>query len=390
MDSKESKLKASLQKAQERSERTLKSVEKHYKKLEKEVLELKTKHSIDITKVVLLDYKQLVTDATVNRVRISSKTDELLKTIGERINDLYQLFTYGKVTEEEHDQLRTAYLLLHSVSSSVGSITNGYLRYLENELIVAGWQEKLIKEQNVSAKTNKIHPAIEASLTKWARHTYHLLLSEGEYNEKAALKYIADERRKKEVDLSEQLEWAIGSVEKAIHVHVGWKGQLSGYFQGTGGTAKVETIEAGGYNVQRWHLRTLVHRLKDNTTLDSLTHEQIIAQVQVEVTEMTRTIKQHRELFNTKVTRLEDIGYKFPTMKLALRYKNQYDVYMLAKDFYTSTVELNPFDYQTKPDEGKANFNKQLDQLCILLRRINAFYILRRHAESELDQLKSK
>lgn len=37
---------------------------------------------------------------------------------------------------------------------------------------------------------------------------------------------------------------------------------LDGFVVGKNGTAEVHTIEAGGYNIQRWHLRMLVHKRK--------------------------------------------------------------------------------------------------------------------------------
>lgn len=51
----------------------------------------------------------------------------------------------------------------------------------------------------------------------------------------------------------------VGEITDASDLHVGAKGDLNGYIVGTTGTAKVQTIGAGGYNIQCFHFRTLIH-----------------------------------------------------------------------------------------------------------------------------------
>ena len=53
-----------------------------------------------------------------------------------------------------------------------------------------------------------------------------------------------------------------GPITDASNLKVGGKGDLNGFIIGENGKAKVETIGAGGWNIQRWHLRTLVHQMK--------------------------------------------------------------------------------------------------------------------------------
>lgn len=54
----------------------------------------------------------------------------------------------------------------------------------------------------------------------------------------------------------------IGKITDASGLSVGAKGELNGYIIGENGTAKVNTIGAGGYNIQCFHFRTLVHKVK--------------------------------------------------------------------------------------------------------------------------------
>lgn len=50
----------------------------------------------------------------------------------------------------------------------------------------------------------------------------------------------------------------VGVITDASDLRVGNKGDLNGYIIGTKGTAKVQTIGAGGYNIQCFHFRTLI------------------------------------------------------------------------------------------------------------------------------------
>lgn len=53
----------------------------------------------------------------------------------------------------------------------------------------------------------------------------------------------------------------VGTITDASNLKVGAKGDLNGYIIGTKGTAKVQTIGAGGYNIQCFHFRTLINSM---------------------------------------------------------------------------------------------------------------------------------
>ena len=56
-----------------------------------------------------------------------------------------------------------------------------------------------------------------------------------------------------------------GEITDASYLTIGHNGELNGYIKGTNGNAEVQTIYAGGYNIQRLHFRTLVKPYKHNS-----------------------------------------------------------------------------------------------------------------------------
>ena len=62
-------------------------------------------------------------------------------------------------------------------------------------------------------------------------------------------------------DIIERTNEITGKITDASALSVGAKGELNGFIIGERGTAKVETIGAGGHNIQCYHFRTLIHKI---------------------------------------------------------------------------------------------------------------------------------
>jgi len=62
-------------------------------------------------------------------------------------------------------------------------------------------------------------------------------------------------------DIIERTNREVGTITDASGLSVGAKGELNGFIIGERGKAKVTTIGAGGYNIQRFHFRTLIHKV---------------------------------------------------------------------------------------------------------------------------------
>ena len=76
-------------------------------------------------------------------------------------------------------------------------------------------------------------------------------------------KIIEDEKVKKYKDLIERVTKEVGEIVDASDLSIGSKnGELNGIIVGKNGKVRIETISAGGYNIQCLHYRVLVKRLK--------------------------------------------------------------------------------------------------------------------------------
>lgn len=72
---------------------------------------------------------------------------------------------------------------------------------------------------------------------------------------------IDREMRGKMLDLVQRIGQSVGRITDARGLHVS-NGEIAGTIIGEHGTASIQTIGAGGYNIQRFHFRTLVHTLE--------------------------------------------------------------------------------------------------------------------------------
>lgn len=82
------------------------------------------------------------------------------------------------------------------------------------------------------------------------------------FNRDRLQKELDQEANAKYDDIIERTNYICGKITDARGLWVGAKGDLDGIVIGERGKAKVQTIGAGGYNIQCFHFRTLVHEFK--------------------------------------------------------------------------------------------------------------------------------
>lgn len=90
---------------------------------------------------------------------------------------------------------------------------------------------------------------------------YILPFMERTYDEsmQKVAKVLKEEYNRKYDFIIERTCEIVGTITDATNLRVGSKGDLNGFIIGTDGKAKVSTIGAGGYNIQCYHFRTLIH-----------------------------------------------------------------------------------------------------------------------------------
>ena len=82
------------------------------------------------------------------------------------------------------------------------------------------------------------------------------------FNEERFQKMLKKDADAKYDFIIERTNAIVGQITDATNLHIGNKGDLNGFIIGEKGTAKVQTIGAGGYNIQCFHFRTLINKMK--------------------------------------------------------------------------------------------------------------------------------
>jgi hypothetical protein len=134
---------------------------------------------------------------------------------------------------------------------------NGELRYRPNNF--DNKKDKYLKENG-----GLDYASVKRKKAEYAGGTVMTMLTYRDEQERLAWleKVMEAEKKAKMFDLINRIHGLIGAITDAQYLRISPKGNLDGYVDGENGRAKVETIGAGGYNIQIFHFRTLVHKLK--------------------------------------------------------------------------------------------------------------------------------
>ena len=132
--------------------------------------------------------------------------------------------------------------------------------YYNNALVEYKKEKQELKYFNVwNGDYNKKMRELIEKYGKWV--VGDLALRSPKDAEEQIIKNIERDAIKKEQMLIKRVNKAVGTIVKSITLNVGVNGELNGIIEGVNGKCKIETIYAGGYNIQCLHYRVLVHKV---------------------------------------------------------------------------------------------------------------------------------
>lgn len=234
-------------------------------------------------------------------VRHNNKADKIRKQIVSRGWDL-EAGRYQKANTEEHHDCYWTFCDLDSVKEDIKRTESAIV---EKKAIVEKWESRLQeaeeKERLVNEKFPEIFKSFQDKVIKtwdawdaahksalWDEYnkmkeedtsrnkleSYRAFIKKHSYNAYNFMREPAEETHKNNAKAAESLImnlWnrvrdIVGEATdwSGLHITSGneWEGAVvNGIVVGTNGNAMVDTIGAGGYNIQKFHYRTLVHKI---------------------------------------------------------------------------------------------------------------------------------
>ena len=197
--------------------------------------------------------------------------------------------------QNKHDnESWEAYWAVCEYENKLDDIKGATDKLAEAEEIVANWRAKLDKqlelETKIAFEMPKIFRQLKDELAKsWTEYDLEckaqMLKIKAKYQNgeitykewrkyykgsqelrlsKSEAEFYKENEREAElfiVDLYNRVKAITGEVTDWGNIHYGGKA-LNGWVEGKNGKAKVESILAGGYNIQRLHVRVLVHEIR--------------------------------------------------------------------------------------------------------------------------------
>lgn len=226
----------SMNKAAERITKLDKTIERHFTKLEKLVAGLRSKG-------YEISYEQINFHSLYAPFMKELEPIEKLKWRSD-----------GKVNPDYAD--------ICDVCTKLEDIRSAKRKQTEAKQVLTNWEKKVLAEQNKTDFINSQVPQVIIEFVDaWKQLAFEWHMKNDKYPNAETLEtFLENEKQIKILDLTSRVNEVVGTITDARHLDVSNSGNLNGFIIGEKGKAHVETITAGGYNIQCFHYRTLVSK----------------------------------------------------------------------------------------------------------------------------------
>lgn len=234
-----------LEKALTGLEKAELKVEKFETKVAKYCTQIE-KHIISLEKKGIEGVREIVDNADLSNQTGYMFADNKIHDIGRTIS----LDTHYKEWET-----------LMKVKSAMEMIqrNNTEIRFAKQK--VEEWENKVIAEKEVIEGSKNAPQVIVDFVNRYGELVRSWLKCYTKMTDEQIDKQVEADKQAKIFMLNARVEKITGKITNADNLKVSEKGDLTGYIEGEKGKAQVQTILAGGWNIQCYHYRTLVHEM---------------------------------------------------------------------------------------------------------------------------------
>ena len=231
-------LKAKMEAAQAKVEKIKKTIERHEKGAEKKLAVLTKNGWLPNSSL----YSSVNYDAYWAACEYESKLDDI-KTATRKLADA------EKVVQNWHDKYEKALAQENKIETTLPEI----LKEMRDQLT------KIWTKIDIEKRTKMRH--VKSELDYEAFRKEYSFVEEESLN-KTDEQFEMQNRKEAELwvwDLYNRVIAEVGEVTDFSGIHFSGKA-LNGFVGGTKGAVNVETILAGGYNIQKLHMRVILHK----------------------------------------------------------------------------------------------------------------------------------
>ena len=176
------------------------------------------------------------------------------------------------ITETEKDNSRNVEAIINFLNVWAERVFNWYDKmFASYQIEKADFDikaHKYVHWVNWEAYKDPNRKAIEKEFSEYRKafndrwSILYRYIENKKFNSDKLRKELEQDKKAKYDDIVNRANKICGTIMDATGLSVGEKGELNGLVIGDRGTAYIETIGAGGYNIQCYHFRTLIHERK--------------------------------------------------------------------------------------------------------------------------------